>query len=120
MVKAGVPPGLKTWFIPHQYLIINTSYIPKHLGIILDNRLSFEKHLETTVCKINKVVESLTQISSDHNINLFDPIFIMVIFFMIKCIVSSEIRVSSVQLLFSYYWSNVWFIKRETMPRTRF
>ena len=28
----------------------------KHLGIILDTRLSFEKHLETVLCKINKMI----------------------------------------------------------------
>ena len=28
----------------------------KHLGIILDTRLSFEKHLETVLCKINKTM----------------------------------------------------------------
>ena len=28
----------------------------KHLGIILDTRLSFEKHLETALCKINKAI----------------------------------------------------------------
>ena len=28
----------------------------KHLGIILDTRLSFEKHLETMLCKINKTI----------------------------------------------------------------
>ena len=27
----------------------------KHLGIILDTRLSFEKHLETVLCKITKL-----------------------------------------------------------------
>ena len=28
----------------------------KHLGIILDTRLSFEKHLETVLCKLNKTM----------------------------------------------------------------
>ena len=28
----------------------------KHLGVILDTRLSFEKHLETVPCKINKTI----------------------------------------------------------------
>ena len=28
----------------------------KHLGIILDTRLSFEKHLQTVVCKIHKTI----------------------------------------------------------------
>ena len=28
----------------------------KHLGIILDTRLSFEKHLETVLYKINKTI----------------------------------------------------------------
>ena len=32
----------------------------KHLGIILDTRLSFEKHLETVLCKINKTKVSKT------------------------------------------------------------
>ena len=32
----------------------------KHLGIILDTRLSFEKHLETVLCKINKTKVSNT------------------------------------------------------------
>ena len=45
----------------------------KHLGIILDTRLSFEKHLQIVLCKINKTIglirkfaESVTQNSSDH------------------------------------------------------
>ena len=28
----------------------------KYLGIILDTRLSFEKHLQTVLCKINKTI----------------------------------------------------------------
>ena len=28
----------------------------KHLSVILDTRLSFEKHLETVPCKINKTI----------------------------------------------------------------
>ena len=39
--------------------------------IILDNRLSFEKHLETALCKIKKFAQSLTQISSDHTVSSF-------------------------------------------------
>ena len=38
----------------------------------------------------------------------------------LQCIDSPEIRVSSIQSLFSYYWSNMQFIKGETRPRIRF
>ena len=38
----------------------------------------------------------------------------------LQCIDSPEIRVSSIQSLFSYYWSNAQFIKGETRPRIRF
>ena len=41
----------------HPLLIFNKNVIratsQKHLGIILDTRLSFEKHLETVLCRIN-------------------------------------------------------------------
>ena len=61
----------------HLPLVFNNNNVTqttsqKHLGIILDTRLSFEKHLETLIYKINKtigliaVAESLTQNSSYH------------------------------------------------------
>ena len=45
----------------HPPLVFNNNNViettsPKHLGIILDTRLSFEKHLETVLCKINKTI----------------------------------------------------------------
>ena len=36
----------------------------KHLGIILDTRLSFEKHLETVQCKINKTIGLIRKLQS--------------------------------------------------------
>ena len=45
----------------HSPLVFNNNNVMqaashKHLGIILDTRLSFEKHLETVLCKINKTI----------------------------------------------------------------
>ena len=36
--------------------IVTQTTSQKHLGIILDTRFSFEKHLETVLCKINKTI----------------------------------------------------------------
>ena len=36
----------------------------KLLGIILDTRLSFEKHLETVLCKINKTIGLLRNLQN--------------------------------------------------------
>ena len=49
----------KSKAISHPPLVLNNNNViqtpsQKHLGIILDTRLSFEKHLETVLCKINK------------------------------------------------------------------
>ena len=51
----------KSKAISHPPLVFNNNNViqytsHKHLGIILDTRLSFEKHLETVLCKINKTV----------------------------------------------------------------
>ena len=67
----------KSKAISHPPLVLNNNNViqtisQKHPGIILDTRLSFEKHLETLIYKINKtigviaVAESLTQNSSYH------------------------------------------------------
>ena len=45
----------------HPPLVFNNNNVMqaashKHLDIILDTRLSFEKHLETVICKINKTI----------------------------------------------------------------
>ena len=45
----------------HPPLVFNNNNVMqvasrKHLGIILDTRLSFQKHLETVLCKINKTI----------------------------------------------------------------
>ena len=45
----------------HPPLVVNNNNVMqvashKDLGIILDTRLSFEKHLETVLCKINKTI----------------------------------------------------------------
>ena len=50
--KAISPPPLV--FKNNNNVIQTTSQ--KHLCIILDTRLSFEKHLETVLCKINKTI----------------------------------------------------------------
>ena len=47
--------------ISHPPLVFNNNNAiqttsQKHLGIILDTRFYFEKHLETVVCKINKTI----------------------------------------------------------------
>ena len=58
--------------ILHPLLVFNNNVIQatsqKHLGIILDNRLSFEKHLQSTLCKIKNVAESPNHIRSDHTV----------------------------------------------------
>ena len=51
----------KSKAILHPPLVFNNNNViqttsPKHLGIILDTRLSFEKHLETVLCEINKTI----------------------------------------------------------------
>ena len=51
----------KSKAISYSPLIFNNNDViqttsQKHLGIILDTRLSFEKHLETVLCKINKTI----------------------------------------------------------------
>ena len=51
----------KSKAISHPPLVFNNNNViqttsQKHLGIILDTRLSFEKHLETVLCKINKTI----------------------------------------------------------------
>ena len=99
-----------------------TQFMPqKHLGIILDTWLSFGKYLEAVylvLCKRNKTIAALSvscrvsysdQLWSLSIKLLFFPTLIMVIFVMIspECIVSTEIRISSMQCLFSYCWSNV-------------
>ena len=52
---------LKSEAISHPPLVFNNNNVmqttsQKHLGIIVDTRLSFEKHLETVLCKINKTI----------------------------------------------------------------
>ena len=50
----------KSKAIFHPPLVFNNNIIlttfQNHLGIILDTRLSFKKHLETVLCKINKTI----------------------------------------------------------------
>ena len=51
----------KSKAILHPPLVLNNNNViqttsQKHLVIILDTRLSFEKHLETVPCKINKTI----------------------------------------------------------------
>ena len=51
----------KSKAISHPSLVFNDDNVrqatsQKHLGIILDTQLSFEKHLETVLCKINKTI----------------------------------------------------------------
>ena len=51
----------KSKVISHPSLVFNNNDViqttsQKHLGISLDTRLSFEKHLETVLCKIDKTV----------------------------------------------------------------
>ena len=51
----------KSKAMSHPPLVFNNNNViqstsQKHLSIILDTRLSFEKHLETVLCKINKTI----------------------------------------------------------------
>ena len=51
----------KSKAISHPPLMFNKNNViqaafDKYLGIILETRLSFEKHLETMLCKINKTI----------------------------------------------------------------
>ena len=51
----------KSKAISHPLLVFNNNNViqttfQKHLGIFLDTRLSFEKHPETVLCKINKMI----------------------------------------------------------------
>ena len=51
----------KSKAMSHPPLVFNNNNViettsQKHLGIILDTRLPFEKHLETVLCKINKTL----------------------------------------------------------------
>ena len=51
----------KSKAISHTPLVFNDNNViktifQKHLGIILDTLLSFEKHLETVLCKVNKTI----------------------------------------------------------------
>ena len=57
----GVIFSRKSKTISHTPLVFNNNNLiqtasQKHLGIILDTRLSLEKHLETVLCKINKTI----------------------------------------------------------------
>ena len=50
----------KSKAISHLPLVFNNNNViqttsQKHLGIILDTHLSFEKHLETVLCKVTKL-----------------------------------------------------------------
>ena len=63
----GVIFSRKSKAISHPALVFNNDNViqatyQKHFGIVLDNRLSFEKHLETVLFKINKTI--------DHNRNI--------------------------------------------------
>ena len=51
----------KSKAISHPPLVFNNNNVirtksQKHLGIILETELSFEKHLQTVLCKINKTI----------------------------------------------------------------
>ena len=53
----------------HPPLVFNNNNVMqaashKHLGIILDIRLSFEKHLETVLCKINKTIDLIHKLQN--------------------------------------------------------
>ena len=62
----GVIFSRKSKVISHSRLVFNNNVIhttsKKHLGIILGARLSFEKHLETVLCKINKTVSLIRKL----------------------------------------------------------
>ena len=54
--------SLKSKSVSHSPLVFNNdnnamqASSQKHLGIILDTRFSFEKHLQTVLCKIHKTI----------------------------------------------------------------
>ena len=107
----------------------NQPIITKNTVIIGPHWRQSRKHLETLLCKINKSIDLIYKLPNlsprsaliTLHKDLFVHTLIMVIFFMQSplCIVSSEIRVSLIQCLFSYYWSNTRFIKGETIPKNR-
>ena len=50
--------------VPHHALVFNNINVsqcksPKHLGIILDSKLTFEDHYTTTLTKTNRTIRSL-------------------------------------------------------------
>ena len=127
----------KSKAISHPPLVFNNNNVmqatsQKHLRITnehLDTRLSFEKHLEIVLCKINKTIGLIRKLQNllprlvrSHYMKLsFIFTLIMVIFFMIKPAIHRFIRSWSLfnTMLFSYYWSNRWFIKGGMIQRTR-
>ena len=59
----------KSKAISHPPIVFNNNNViqntsQKHLGIILDSRLSFEKHLETVLCKINKTIDLIRKLQN--------------------------------------------------------
>ena len=126
----------KSKAILHPPLVFNNNNViqttsQKHLGTILDTQLSFEEHLEIVLCKINKTIGLIRKLQNLIPRKVLITLYkvfvrlstlIMAILFMIKPTMhrSPEIRVSSIQCLFSYYWRITRFIKGETIPRTRF
>ena len=126
----------KSKTISHPQLVSNNNNViqtisQKHLGITFDTCLSFEKHLESVLCKINKTIDLIcklqnlwprTALITSYKAFFSSPPWLWWYYLWSspQRIVLLEIRVTSIQCLFSYYWSNTQFIKRETIPRTRF
>ena len=59
----------KSKAISHPTLVFNNNNViqttsQKHLGVILDTRLFFEKYLETVLCKINKTISLIHKLQN--------------------------------------------------------
>ena len=59
----------KTRKLPHPSLVFNNAKVTqsiyrKHLGIMLDSKVTFENHLKMVTTKINKTVELLRKLQN--------------------------------------------------------
>ena len=95
----------KTKKVYHPPLTSNNNNIPetnlqKHLGVVLDNRLSFEGHLKMILTKVNETIGLFANFiisyqdlhCSLYTNNLLDPISITVTLYMTKLITHHFIK----------------------------
>ena len=117
-----------------QYLFnniqVSLSSSQKHLGIILDEQLTFWKHLNMLTSKIDKNHRTFTKITkpftmisfNNHYIKLSsDLILIMVIYMTKPAMHLSTINLNySIQCFPGYNWSYQRYLWRKFLPRIRF